>query len=320
MINLNHGREGFPLGRVAVIGELLIDFISDTQVSDLSRAKSFNRFFAGSPGNLVFNLRDLDVDSTILSRVGGDPFGRAYIDLLSKKGIDVSYIQLDRRRHTSFVIVSRSDSTPQFLALRDADFMLEPPLEIDRFLDGVQFLHLTSWPLSLSPARETTVSIVKKAAEKGIKISLDPNYRKVLWEYGHDGPAFIKEMLRYIYIVKPSDDDARHIFGEMQPKEYLDLFHGFGAKNVILTLGKRGSVVSNGFRVEEIAPCARRVVDTTGAGDAFWSGLYRGLLDGKDIFGAARYGNMCAAFRIEHEGKDTQLPAIEELKTIYERC
>ncbi|HNR80682.1 MAG TPA: carbohydrate kinase family protein, partial [Mesotoga infera] len=127
-------------------------------------------------------------------------------------------------------------------------------------------------------------------------------------------------MLRYIHIVKPSDDDARHIFGEMQPREYLDLFHEFGAKNVILTLGKRGAVVSDGFRIEEIAPCARRVVDTTGAGDAFWSGLYRGLLERKDIFEAARYGNMCAAFRIEHEGKDTQLPAIEELKTIYERC
>ena len=111
MINLNHGREGFPLGRVAVIGELLIDFISDTQVSDLSRAKSFNRFFAGSPGNLVFNLRDLDVDSTILSRVG-DPLAGLYRSL-SKKG-SIFNIQLDRRRHTSFVIVSRSTRLRNF--------------------------------------------------------------------------------------------------------------------------------------------------------------------------------------------------------------
>ncbi|MDD4477614.1 MAG: PfkB family carbohydrate kinase, partial [Mesotoga sp.] len=81
------------MGRVAVIGELLIDLISDTQVSELSRAKSFNRFFAGSPGNLVFNLHDLGVDSAILSRVGDDSFGRAYIDLLAKRGIDVSYVQ-----------------------------------------------------------------------------------------------------------------------------------------------------------------------------------------------------------------------------------
>jgi len=183
------------------------------------------------------------------------------------------------------VIVSRSDSTPQFLALRGADCMLEPPVEIDRFLDGVQFLHLTSWPLSLSPARETTVSVVQKAAERGIKISLDPNYREVIWECGHDGPAFIKKMLRYIHIVKPSDDDARHIFGEMQPREYLDLFHEFGAKNVILTLGNVVRLSPTVSGLKRSLPCARRVVDTPGRG-CLLVGLYRGLLERKDIFEA----------------------------------
>jgi len=79
------------LGRVAVIGELLIDLISDTQVSELSRAKSFNRFFAGSPGNLVFNLHDLGVDSAILSRVGDDSFGRP-TSIFSQRGGSMSHM------------------------------------------------------------------------------------------------------------------------------------------------------------------------------------------------------------------------------------
>ncbi len=96
------------MGKIAVVGELLIDFISDSLVDELAQAKSFGRFFAGSPGNLVSNLRDLNIDASIMSRVGEDSFGRAYIDLLKKKSIDTSFIQIDNFNPTSFVIVSRS--------------------------------------------------------------------------------------------------------------------------------------------------------------------------------------------------------------------
>jgi len=77
-------------------------------------------------------------------------------------------------------------------------------------------------------------------------------------------------------------------------------------------------VISDGHKTETLSPCARRVVDTTGAGDAFWSGILYGLLQGKDIFESAAYGNYCAAFRIEHEGKDVILPSIDALKAIFE--
>ncbi len=309
------------LGKIAVVGELLIDFISDSLVDELAQAKSFGRFFAGSPGNLVSNLRDLNIDTSILSRVGDDSFGRAYIDLLKKKSIDTSFIQIDNFNPTSFVIVSRSRANPQFIAMRGADSLIEPPeeSEIERFLEGAASLHLTSWPLSRTPSRDTAMKILEVALERGIRISLDPNFREVLWERGHDGRSFMKELLRSVDITKPSDDDAFHIFGELKPREYLDAFHRAGAKNVILTLGKRGALVSDGSRIEEVSSCARRVVDTTGAGDAFWSGLYAGLIEGRDIFQAAEYGSYCAAFRIEHEGKEVILPSIEALKTIYQR-
>jgi len=309
---------GIELSRVAVVGELLIDLISSSVVKDLGEASSFGRFFAGSPGNLVLNLNDLGVDTALLSRLGDDFFGRAYLTHLRSRGIYTSFVQLDPHAHTSVVFVSKSQSTPQFMAIRGADCFLEEPEDIHNFLNSVEFIYFTSWPLSRKRTRAVCMKLIALALKMGIKIAFDPNYREVLWETNQDGKSFIKEFMRYCFIVKPSEDDSYHIFGPGKPLDYIGRFHEAGARNVVLTLGHKGTIISDGRRIETLPPCARRVVDITGAGDAFWSGLLFGLLNGKDVFESAVYGNYCAAFRIEHEGKDVILPSVEALKAIFE--
>lgn len=307
------------MSKVVVVGELLVDLISNTYVDELSRAESFNRFFAGSPGNLVSNLKDLGISSTPLARVGADSFGRAYISILEKRGIDASFVQLDENFPTSFVVLSRSNSNPQFIALRGADYMLSLPENTTDLLNGAQYLHLTAWPLSRQPARDTAIKLVQEALSRDIKVFLDPNYREKLWERGESGRDFMQKFLKCVDTVKPSADDALHLFGKMEHLEYIETFHSAGAKNVVLTLGGEGAIVSDGRRLEKLPAFARRVVDTTGAGDAFWAGLYRGLTEGKSIFESALYGSYCGAFRVEHEGKNVLLPSLEALKAMYER-
>lgn len=131
------------------------------------------------------------------------------------------------------------------------------------------------------------------------------------------GSGFVKEILRDTFLVKPSEDDAFHIFGEMTVDGYIRAFHGCGAENVVLTLGKKGVVVSDGKRTGEFPTVARKVVDTTGAGDAFWSGMYLALLNGKDVFEAAKLGSVVAAFRVETVGSDDPIPPAEELVSMY---
>ncbi|MBN2252934.1 MAG: carbohydrate kinase family protein, partial [Kosmotogaceae bacterium] len=163
-----------------------------------------------------------------------------------------------------------------------------------------------------------SMKLIALALKMGIKTAFDPNYREVLWEANQDGKSFIREFIKHCFIIKPSEDDSYHIFGPGEPLDYIRKFHEAGAKNVVLTLGHKGTIISDGSRIETLPPCARRVVDTTGAGDAFWSGVLFGLLDGKDLLESAVYGNYCAAFRIEHEGKDVILPPVEALKAIFE--
>ncbi|MBN2218891.1 MAG: sugar kinase [Kosmotogaceae bacterium] len=306
------------MSRIAVVGELLIDLISTSTVKDLSEAASFRRFFAGSPGNLASNLSDLGIETILLSRVGNDPFGRAYLEYLRGKGIDTSFVQQDQEAHTSTVFISKSQSSPQFSAFRGADCLLEEPYDIDSYMKNIDFIHFTAWPLSCESSREVCCKLVDYALRKGIRVTFDPNYRQTLWPHNQNGSEFIIEFLKNVFLVKPSEDDANQVFGPGKPLDYIQKFHEAGAQNVILTLGHKGSMISDGNRVVTLPSCARRVVDTTGAGDAFWSGVLFGLLGGKDIFESAVYGNYCAGFRIEHEGKEVILPSIDALKAIFE--
>jgi adenosine kinase len=69
---------------------------------------------------------------------------------------------------------------------------------------------------------------------------------------------------------------------------------------VITTLGEEGSLVCTREKEMEIAAARPdRVVDPTGAGDAYRAGLIKGMVMGKDLTEAARMGSTCASFAVE---------------------
>lgn len=78
--------------KILIIGELLIDLISEEYVDDLADAKSFKKYYAGSPGNLAINLKNLGIEPLLLASVGDDPFGRGYKKWLEEKGIKTTFI------------------------------------------------------------------------------------------------------------------------------------------------------------------------------------------------------------------------------------
>ena len=89
----------------------------------------------------------------------------------------------------------------------------------------------------------------------------------------------------------------------MKPDQYLDRFLDLGPQVVVLTMGEHGSLLglSNGDRYR-LHPKSVQVVDVTGAGDAFWSGLLVGLHEGLPVVDAARLGQAVAETKIKQLG------------------
>lgn len=93
------------------------------------------------------------------------------------------------------------------------------------------------------------------------------------------------------------------------------LCRGFDVPTVIVTLGKRGCFVSQATGGTAIPACPGiKVVDTTGAGDAFCGGFAAGLVKfAGDIVAAARFGNAVAALAVTKRGTAPAMPTAREI-------
>jgi adenosine kinase len=82
---------------------------------------------------------------------------------------------------------------------------------------------------------------------------------------------------------------------------------------IISTLGENGSLIITAGNETKIGVAKpSKVVDPTGAGDAYRAGLIKGLVLGKDLSDAARMGATCASYAIEYQGTQEHVFTEEE--------
>ena len=298
-------------------GEILIDMISTDYVDGLKNSNVFEKHFGGSPANIAMNISSQGFNSSVISKIGKDPFGEYILSRMKESKVNTDFIKIDEKYHTDIVFVLKSQYSPEFYPYRSSSLNLEINENVVDAVKKSNIFHFSTWSLSSDNNLEILLKLLKIAKENNTYVGFDPNYREVLWHSSIDIENVLKIILPYCDLVKPSDDDAKYIFGDKADKNFVDIFHELGAKNVILTLGKDGSLVSNGKEKRIQPSLAKEVVDTTGAGDAFWSGTYIGFLEGFDIFDAAKLGNAFSAENLKKVGAVLRLNDYRELINKY---
>ena len=300
---------------VFAIGELLVDMISDDYDADNSCNK-YSRYFGGSPANITMNIKRLGGNPIISASVGNVRLGEFLINNLKKNNINTEFIN-KVNNSTSMVLVTKSKETPLPIFYRSADYNLEYNEDIGSILKNSKIVHFSCWPISQKKSRKVIEKVIEEARKNNVLIGFDPNYHEMIWEEGHDGIEYIKNLIGKLDIIKPSEVDAERIFGPDTPENHVDKFIQCGAKLVIMTLGKDGAIVSNGTETIKFKTLATEVVDTTGAGDAFWGGFYTALTSNYPLKEALNIGFATSAFKLKNVGAIAELPSIEELKTLY---
>ncbi|RSK26173.1 carbohydrate kinase [Bacillus sp. HMF5848] len=301
---------------ILTIGELLIDMISD-DYDDNFDCNTYTKYFGGSPSNIAMNVKKLGINSLVASAVGNDGLGNYLIKQLNEANIDTRCVQ-QVDYSTSLVLVTKSKNSPIPIFYREADYQLTYTSVLEESLASSKIVHFSCWPISRTPVRGTIEKVIEVAKKNNLLICFDPNYHPMIWQKGENGVEYVKSVISQVDIVKPSEDDAERLFGKDTVENQIEKFLKLGAKLVIMTLGKDGAIVSNGQEMIRFATLANEVVDTTGAGDAFWSGFYSALVKGYTIRESLNLGFAVSAYKLKFTGAVVDLPKLEIIKKAYE--
>jgi fructokinase len=290
-----HSKPSFLL-----LGEAVVDLISTGIAISLEDASDFHRYAGGQVSNLATNLSRLGYDSRLGACVGDDSFGRYFQLRLSEAGVNLDLIQTSPTAPTTLIPIARQTDTPDFIVYRGADSHLTFNDELVSAVDEVQAVHTSAFALSRDPCRTTVLDLIDQAKKAEKLISLDPNYHPGIWPDFPDYRSFLAKVYPLITVTKPSLDDSKRFFGPgYEPGEYLEKYLELGPKIVVLTLGSQGAILGTQegdrfiIKANDVP-----VMDVTGAGDAYWTGLLSGLVEGLSPRESAQRGQAIAEYKI----------------------
>ena len=291
---------------VLCVGEVLIDFIGHQSDVLINNTRDYHRYLGGSPTNVAMNLARLGLKPVMISTVGNDGFGEYIFKRLAEVGVNTDGVKKLENKPTTVIFVSKSEGTPDFIPFRAADYHINEEQITSETLVQTNIFHTTCFALSKEPAQSTILKKAKEAYKLGCKLSIDINYSKKLWDCKEQALQVIKAYCALNPLIKISEDDMLRLFEKKLPhQEIFDFFHNLGAETICLTLGSKGVKLSQKEKniIEFPAIKVEKVMDTTGAGDAFWSGFLFAYIKEKPIKKCLQVALNLAALKLQNVGR-----------------
>lgn len=295
------------------IGEPIVCL--DTRGQRLDHATTLHVSLGGAECNVAIGLARLGLRTSLVGRIGDDPFGRAARRRLLAEEVDVSHLAIDDAAPTAVLFKEqtfrgvevhyrRAGCAGSRIALADVETL---PVEQARAV------HVTGVTGALGAGpRAAVVRLAQRASANGARVSLDANFRLKL--------AAVDELVDMFHAVSVHADDVLMGWGDAALVAGDDAEEGIRSMMVSLdrpcVVVKRpagGAIcLERGRWRSQDAPAAT-VVDPVGAGDAFAVGFLYERLNGGTTATALARGATIAARVIGIHGDNAALPYAADL-------
>jgi 2-dehydro-3-deoxygluconokinase len=276
--------------------------------------------FGGDTTNAAIAAARQGAKVAYVTRLGDDPFGREFLALWRREGIDISGVGVDPEAHTGVYFISHGPQGHVFSYLRSgsaASRMQPADLPFD-LIRSARFFHASGISQAISAAAcDTVFAAIEAARAAGVRVAYDTNLRLRLWPLAR-ARAIVTATLALADVVFISVEEGEQVCGTAQPDAILDWCHRQGATRVALKLGPQGAIGSDGQRRELVPGYAVEAVDATGAGDCFAGSMLARLAAGDDFWMALRYANAAAALTCTGYGAVAPLPRPQEVLRLLE--
>jgi len=261
--------------KVAVIGNINFDVNAKGVLSKNTEENRINEIrltLGGTAANTAVSLANLGLSVDIYGSIGDDDFGNILIDKLEKRNINTQYIKLSKDAKTGFCFINVEDNGQRHLfTYRGSNENYLPDLK-----EKYDYIHMAG----LNTKQVSHILNQKRSFKRS--------------SYNPGGIVTFEESKKILQISKEIDII---IFNEIEYNHILK--DGMPLSEIIIkTLGKNGSEANN----IHAKPYKVRVIDTTGAGDAFNAGFIYSYLNGNDLPKCLRFGNKVGSFICGHQG------------------
>ena len=299
--------------KICVVGACNLDLISYVprlpSMGETLHGSRFHMGFGGKGANQAIMAAKMGGAVTMVSKLGQDVFGENTLKNFKSWGVNTQHVHftdqafsgvapiaVDPEGHNSIIIVTGAN-----------DLLTGAEVEAARSAIASSSILVCQLEIPL----DISLAALRIAREEGVKTIFNP------------APA-LSEIPAEIYhlsdIFCPNETETELLTGmsvnsveeaEIAAKVLIDR----GAASVILTLGKRGSLLVAGTIAEHVTVEPVKALDTTGAGDAFVGSLAFFLAAGKSLSDAIERANRIAAISVQSSGTQTSFPEAKDLPT-----
>ena len=298
---------------VLSIGEILVDlFIA----GDNKKAQP-----GGAPFNVAANIAHFNnKEVSFLGAIGNDEYGR-FLYEHAKNKINHLYIDCLNSYHTSEAVVTLLDGERSFRFNRGqgADYHLD----INRLkaidLSNIKIVHIGSLMLSSREGREFfDAAISYLRSFKSIKISFDVNYRDDIFNNEIEAKSIFLAAIKKADIIKFTSEELELLTNQRDIKSGLEFLLN-NKQIAVVTLGKEGSIFYKQDKFIKVSSYPVKPIDTTGAGDAFYSYFLYELDNGLDINDDSKIkkalykANIVGGLATQKRGAIDVVPSLNEL-------
>ncbi|MFY9325285.1 MAG: sugar kinase [Candidatus Nanopelagicales bacterium] len=256
---------------------------------------------AGTAAGTSVDMAKLGCKVIAVGAVGDDEMGNILLGIMNRYGIDTSHMKRKKGTQTSGTMlpIRPNGERPGLHVMgTNAIFSFEDvPQDLVRSAD---FVHVGGFSLMPKFDGEDTVKTLKLAREGKAITTMD-----ILGIKQDKMAEKILPAMPYLDYFMPNLEEAQMITGLSDLDELCDYFLEAGAKNVVLKMGDRGSLIKNQAGLRLRVPAFKvEVVDTTGCGDAWTGGLIAGFSRGMEIEEAAKLASACGSLVATGLGSD----------------
>jgi ribokinase len=269
----------------------------------------------GGASNTSVGLARLGCSACYEGVLSADQWGEKLMQNLQKEGVDTSCITVVEDEVSSYSIILSGASGERVILyepgtnkhLHDANFDKE-------MLQNVDWVYLNHIQEGSCIIQDDISEML--ATDSGPRLAWNPGGCQI--DAGIQSHA---ELLKHTELLIVNKEEALKLTETSSIEDALRAILSTGASNVCITDGGNGTVASDGVNIYTCPVMENiEIVDTTGAGDAFGTGVTWGLMEGMILPEALKTGSINAASVVASIGAQTALLTDTEIRSRLKEC